>query len=131
MEEMNLHEVRSPDAPRALGPYSQAVEAEPGRYVFVSGQIGIDVESGEFVADTIEEQARKTLENLMAIIRAAGCDESSIVKTTIYLKRVEDFAAVNEVYAGFMKPPYPARACVVVGDLPKGALVEIDAIAVK
>jgi 2-iminobutanoate/2-iminopropanoate deaminase len=128
---MNLQEVRSHEAPRALGPYSQAIEAGAGRYVFVSGQVGIDVESGELVADTVEQQARKALQNLLAVIRAAGCDESSIVKTTVYLKRMEDFAAVNEVYAGFMKPPYPARACIAVADLPKGALVEIDAIAVK
>ena len=128
---MNLHEVKSPDAPQALGPYSQAIEAEAGRYVFVSGQLGIDVESGELVADTIEEQTRKALENLMTVLRAAGCDQGSIVKTTIYLCRIGDFAAVNEVYAGFMKPTYPARACVAVAELPKGALVEIDAIAVK
>jgi 2-iminobutanoate/2-iminopropanoate deaminase len=128
---MNLHEVKSPDAPQALGPYSQAIEAEAGRYIFVSGQLGIDVESGELVADTIEEQTRKTLENLMAVVKAAGCDQVSIVKIMIYLKHIEDFAAVNEVYAGFMKPPYPARACVAVAELPKGALVEMDAIAVK
>ncbi|MFH1313173.1 MAG: Rid family detoxifying hydrolase [Candidatus Eisenbacteria bacterium] len=128
---MNLYEVKSPDAPRALGPYSQAVETEAGRYIFVSGQLGIDVASGELIADTIEEQTRKALENLMAVVGAAGCGEGSIVKTTIYLKRIEDFAAVNEVYADFMKPPYPARACVAVAGLPKGALVEIDAIAVK
>jgi 2-iminobutanoate/2-iminopropanoate deaminase len=131
MSNMNLHEVRSPDAPQALGPYSQAIEAEAGRCVFVSGQLGIELESGELVADTIEEQTRRTLENLLAVVRAAGCDQSSIVKTTIYLKRIEDFAAVNEVYAGFMEPPYPARACVAVAELPKGALVEMDAIAVK
>ena len=128
---MNLKEVKSSEAPHALGPYSQAIEAEAGRYVFISGQIGIDVESGELVADSVEEQAVRALENLLAVIRAAGCDESSIVKATIYLKRIEDFGAVNSVYERFMKPPYPARACVAVAGLPKGALVEIDAIAVK
>jgi 2-iminobutanoate/2-iminopropanoate deaminase len=128
---MNLQEVRSPEAPQALGPYSQAIEAGAGRYVFVSGQIGIDVESGELVADTLEEQAGKALQNLLAVVRAAGCDESSIVKTTVYLKRMEDFATVNEVYATFMRPPYPARVCIAAAGLPKGALVEIDAIAVK
>ena len=128
---MNLKEVRSAEAPRAIGPYSQAVEAEAGGFVFASGQLGIDVETGALVADTAEGQAKAALENLLAVLRAAGCDQGSIVKTTIYLKRIEDFAAVNEVYAGLMKPPYPARACVAVRDLPKGALVEIDAIAVK
>jgi 2-iminobutanoate/2-iminopropanoate deaminase len=125
---MELEEVRSPDAPGAMGPYSQAIKAAANRYVFVAGQIGIDVESGEFVADTIEEQTRKTLENLMAVVRAAGGDETSIVKTTIYLTRMEDFGSVNEVYAGFLKAPYPARVCVAVRELPLGALVEIDAI---
>ena len=128
---MNLKEVKSSEAPQALGPYSQAIEAEAGRYVFISGQVGIDVESGELVADSVEEQAVRALENLLAVVRAAGCDESSIVKTTIYLKRIEDFGAVNSVYERFMKPPYPARACIAVAGLPKGALVEIDAIAVK
>jgi 2-iminobutanoate/2-iminopropanoate deaminase len=128
---MNLYEVKSSDAPKAIGPYSQAIEAEGSRYVFVSGQLGIDPETGQLVADTVEEQARKALENLMAVLMAAGCDRGSVVKTTIYLQRIEDFAAVNEIYAGFMKPPYPARACVAVDQLPKGARVEIDAIAVK
>jgi 2-iminobutanoate/2-iminopropanoate deaminase len=128
---MNLKEVKSSEAPQALGPYSQAIEAEADRYVFISGQIGIDVESGELVADSVEEQAVRALENLLAVIRAAGCAERSIVKTTIYLKRIEDFGAVNSVYERFMKSPYPARACVAVAALPKGALVEIDAIAVK
>jgi 2-iminobutanoate/2-iminopropanoate deaminase len=128
---MNLKQVKSSEAPQALGPYSQAIEVEAGRCVFVSGQIGIDVESGELVADRVEEQAVRALENLMAVIRAAGCDESSIVKTTIYLKRIEDFGAVNSIYERFMKPPYPARACVAVAALPKGALFEIDAVAVK
>ena len=128
---MEVHEVKSPDAPKALGPYSQAVEAEAGRFVFVSGQIGMDAGTGELVAGSVGEQARKSLENLMAVLAAAGCDRRSIVKTTIYLSSMEDFAAVNEIYAEFMKPPYPARACVAVAGLPKGALVEIDAIAVK
>jgi 2-iminobutanoate/2-iminopropanoate deaminase len=131
MEEMNLNEVRSAEAPQAIGPYSQAIEAEAGRCVFASGQLGIDVDTGKLVADTVEEQAEKALENLLAVLRAAGCDQRSVVKTTVYLKRMEDFAAVNEVYARFMKPPHPARACVAVADLPKGALVEVDAIAVK
>jgi 2-iminobutanoate/2-iminopropanoate deaminase len=113
-----------------VGPYSQAVMTAGDRYLYVSGQIGIDAETGGFVADDAGPQTRRCLENLLAIVRSAGGDESSVVKTTVYLRRVEDFGVMNEVYSGFFEPPYPARSCAAVAELPKGALIEIDAVAV-
>ena len=125
---MEKHEVISPEAPAAVGPYSQAIMTKAGTYLFVSGQIGIDLESGALVADGVEGQTKQCLRNLLAIIQTAGGSGNSIVKTTVYLRRIEDFAALNTAYAAFFEPPYPARSCVAGCDLPKGALVEIDAI---
>lgn len=126
---MKKHEVKSHDAPSALGPYSQAVTAAAETYMFVSGQIGTEGGSGDLVADNVQAQTRQCLENLVGIVRAAGGDEASIVKTTVYLRYLDDFASMNEVYSRCFRPPYPARACIGGCDLPKGALVEIDAIA--
>jgi 2-iminobutanoate/2-iminopropanoate deaminase len=97
--------------------------------VFLSGQVGVDPAMGGFVSDTVEGQARRCLENLMAVLKEAGGDAGSIVKATVYITRMEHFAAVNNVYADFFTEPYPARACIAVGELPLGALVEIEAIA--
>jgi 2-iminobutanoate/2-iminopropanoate deaminase len=102
---------------------------EAGTYLFVSGQIGIDGESGNLVADRVEGQTEQCLKNLLAIVQAAGGSRKSIVKTTVYLRRIEDFPALNTAYAAFFEAPYPARSCVAGCDLPKGALVEIEAIA--
>jgi 2-iminobutanoate/2-iminopropanoate deaminase len=127
---LDLSKIETEDAPRALGPYSQGIELTSGSLVFVSGQLGVDAESGRIVGDTIEKQTEQCLRNISAIIGAAGGDGPRLVKTTVYLKRLEDFAGMNEAYSRFMKPPYPARSCVAGCDLPKGALVEIEAIAV-
>ena len=116
-------------APQAIGPYSQAVEA--GGFLFVSGQIPLDPASGEMVEGGIEAQTAQVLENLQAILIAAGASLTDVVKTTVYLKEMGDFARVNEVYARYFAEDCPARVSVAVSDLPKGALVEIDVIAVR
>jgi 2-iminobutanoate/2-iminopropanoate deaminase len=121
--------IHSDDAPKAIGPYSQAVEGQ-GRLLFCSGQIGLDPKSGEMVgASDVRAQTRRVLENLSAVLKAGGASLAQVVKTTIYLQDLADFAAVNEVYGSFFSEAPPARATVQVAGLPKGALVEIDAIA--
>lgn len=116
-------------APGAIGPYSQAIEA--GGFVFVSGQIPLDPATGAFVPGGVEEQAEQCLKNLTAVLAAAGCTTGDVVKTTVFLTDMGSFAAVNAVYAKFFTAECPARSAVQVGALPKGALVEIEAIAVK
>jgi 2-iminobutanoate/2-iminopropanoate deaminase len=115
-------------APAAIGPYSQAIKA--GNLLFCSGQIPIDPESGELVNDDARMAAEQVLRNLRGVLSAAGAGISDVVKTTVYLQNMADFAAVNDVYARHFGDAKPARACVAVSALPKGALVEIDAIAV-
>lgn len=114
-------------APVAIGPYSQAIVS--GTLVFCSGQIALHPESGELVAGDAAAQAEQALQNLSAVLRAAGADLSRVVRTTLYLVDMADFARVNEVYARFFSAQPPARATVAVQALPKGARVEIDAIA--
>ena len=126
---MEKWKVESADAPHALGPYSQAIKAAGHTYVFVSGQLGIDPATGVFAGDTVEVQTERALKNVIAIVGAAGGNKESIVKTTVFLKRLEDFAAMNEIYSKMMSAPYPARSCVGALDLPKGGLVEIEAVA--
>ncbi len=121
--------IRTSNAPEAIGPYSQAVEA--GGMVFVSGQIPIDPKTGNPVQGDIKKQAKLVLENAGAILAAAGCTMSNIVKSTIYLKNMADFAAVNEVYGAHFPSDPPARATVEVSRLPKDAAVEMDFIAWK
>lgn len=116
-------------APQAIGPYSQAVEASG--FLFVSGQIPLDPSTGEMAAGGIDVQTARVLENVQAILVAAGLSLRDVVKTTVYLKEMGDFAQVNEVYASYFPTDCPARVCVAVSDLPKGALVEIDVIAVR
>ena len=113
-------------APGAIGPYSQAIEA--GGFVFVSGQLPLDPATGAFVPGGVEEQAEQSLKNLKAILAGAGCAMEDVVKTTVFLT---DMGAVNAVYAKHFTTDCPARSAVQVGALPKGALVEIEAIAVK
>ncbi|MDT8441040.1 MAG: RidA family protein [Desulfuromonadales bacterium] len=115
-------------APAAIGPYSQAVRA--GQTVYCSGQIPLDPASGELVNSDIAAQTRQVMVNLGAVLAAAGLDYADLVKTTIYLTDLADFAMVNEIYASFFTGTTPARACVQVAALPKGAAVEIDGIAV-
>lgn len=114
-------------APEAIGPYSQGIRA--GDFLFISGQIPLDPETGTVVGEMIEEQTRRVMENLGAILDASGMSMEDVVKTTIYLIDLTDFAAVNSVYSEFLSPPYPARATVGVNSLPKGVKIEIDAVA--
>jgi 2-iminobutanoate/2-iminopropanoate deaminase len=123
-------EVSSADAPGAIGPYSQAIRVPAQTMVFISGQLGIDPASGGLVADTVGGQTRQALRNLLAVVKQAGGDITSVVKTTVYLTRMDHFGAMNEEYAAFFTRPFPARACVAVAELPKGALVQIEAIAI-
>jgi 2-iminobutanoate/2-iminopropanoate deaminase len=121
--------IATDDAPKAIGPYSQAVKA--GGMVFVSGQIPIDPKSGMVVQSDVKTQTKLVLENAKAIITKAGCAMSDIVKTTIYLKNMSDFAVVNEVYGGYFPIDPPARATVEVSRLPKDVAIEMDFIACK
>lgn len=118
--------INAPDAPAAVGPYSHAVRA--GGLVFCSGQVALDPSTGELVGETAAEQARQCLENLSAVARAAGASLTDAVRMTVFLVSMDDFVPVNEVYAGFFPADPPARAAFAVAALPKGALVEIDAI---
>ena len=121
--------IHTPNAPAAIGPYSQAVKT--GNLVFVSGQLPIDPATGAFAGDDIASQTRQSLTNVKAILEAAGYALSDVVKTTVLLAEIADFAAMNTVYAEFFTENCPARAAFAVKDLPKGALVEIEAIAGK
>ena len=125
-----MKSIQTDQAPAAIGPYSQAIDSGAG-LVFVSGQIPIDPSTGTFVPGGIREQTRQSLTNAQAILAAAGLGLGNIVKTTVFLADMGDFAAMNEVYAQFFAAPYPARSAVAVKTLPKGALVEIECIAVR
>ncbi len=120
-------EILSSKAPEPIGPYSQAIMA--GDFLFISGQIAIDTETGEFINGEVETQAKIVLQNIDNILKEAGLTFNNVVKTTIYLKSIKDFPAVNAVYETFVTRPFPARSTVEVSSLPKGALIEIDAIA--
>ena len=122
-------EIKTEKAPKAIGPYSQAIVANG--FVFASGQIAIDPSTGELKTGTIEEQTRLVLNNLKAVIEAAGSSFDKVVKCTLFLQDMNDFSQMNTVYAEFFNPPYPARAAVQVARLPKDVKVEIEAIAVK
>jgi 2-iminobutanoate/2-iminopropanoate deaminase len=122
--------IRTADAPAAVGPYSQAVKSTCVSMIFCSGQIALDPKSGGIVGKTSAQQAEQVLKNLKAVLAAAGAELRSVVKTTVYLANMDDFAAVNEVYARFFTSDLPARVAVEVSRLPKDVKVEIDAIAV-
>ena len=124
---MEKQGVSTEAAPAAIGPYSQAIRS--GDLVFLSGQIPLDPATGDLVSGGIEEQTRRVMNNLGAVLAAAGASFENVVKTTIYLADLGDFAAVNGVYASYFGQPAPARATVQVAALPKGARVEIDATA--
>ena len=115
-------------APAVIGPYSQAVKA--GGTVYVSGQLPVDPATGAFPSEDIREQTRQSLENIRAILEEAGMSMDNVVKTTVLLADIADFAAMNEVYAQFFTAPYPARAAFQAAALPKGARVEIEAVAI-
>ncbi|GAA8091515.1 RidA family protein [Helicobacter pylori] len=121
--------IHSTLAPKAIGPYSQAIATND--LVFVSGQLGIDANTGEFKGADIHSQTTQSMENIKEILKEAGLGMDSVVKTTILLKSLDDFAVVNGIYGSYFKEPYPARATFQVAKLPKDALVEIEAIAIK
>jgi 2-iminobutanoate/2-iminopropanoate deaminase len=120
-------EISTKKAPAAIGPYSQAVKTSG--LLFVSGQIAINPETGHLVAGSIEAETRQVLNNLAAILQAAGTSFDNVIKTTIFLKDMNDFQVVNEIYGSVFRPPFPARATVEVSRLPKDVNVEIDCIA--
>ena len=121
--------INTEKAPKAIGPYSQAIEA--GGMVFASGQLPINPTTGEFAVGGVKEQTRQSLTNACHILEAAGTDLAHVVKTTVFLADMADFGAMNEVYSEFFSQPFPARSAVAVKTLPKGALVEVECIAVK
>lgn len=122
--------IHTEQAPAALGPYSQAVKVAGQTLLFCSGQVGLDPETGEFVGETAAEQCQQVMQNLKAVLAEAGAGFPDVVKTTIFLIDMDDFGAVNEVYAGYFDAAPPARATVATSGLPKGARVEIEAVAV-
>ena len=122
------HAISSHGAPKAIGPYSPAIRA--GQLLFVSGQVPIDPATGNMIAGGIGDQTRRVLDNIGELLLAAGRSFGDVVRTTVFLADMNDFAAMNEVYGGYFAEPYPARATVQVARLPKDALVEIDVIAI-
>lgn len=121
--------ISTKEAPAAIGPYSQAVEA--GGLIFTSGVIPIVPSTGELITGGIEEQAEQALDNLAALIKASGAKIENTVKTTVFIKNMDDFAKVNEIYAKYFTTDFPARSCVEVARLPKDVLIEIEAIVQK
>ena len=122
-----MNAISTTNAPAAIGPYSQAIKV--GELVFVSGQLPIDPATGAFAEGGIKELTRQSITNMKAILEEAGTSMANVVKTTVFLADMNDFAAMNEVYAEFFAAPFPARSAVAVKTLPKGALVEIECIA--
>jgi 2-iminobutanoate/2-iminopropanoate deaminase len=125
---MTIQIINTDRAPAAIGPYSQAVAA--GGMLYVSGQIPLDPATGEIVSGDLSAQTKQVLENLKAVVEAAESRMNKVVKVTIYLTDMQQFAVVNEIYGTYFSAPYPARACVEVSQLPKGVQVEMDAVAV-
>ncbi len=121
--------IQTPKAPAAIGPYSQAVVV--GDMIYTSGMIPIIPETGELCTGDIREQARQAIGNLVALLTEAGSDADHVIKTTVFIKDMNDFAAVNEVYSTFFTEDCPARSCVEVARLPKDVLIEIECIAIK
>lgn len=124
-----MRAIHTAAAPKAIGPYSQAVAVAGA--VYLSGQIGLDPETGQLVPGGVEAEARRVMENLGAVLAGAGLTFAAVVRTTIYLADLADFAAVNEIYGSYFGDPKPARSTVQVAALPRGGRVEIDAIAIS
>jgi len=120
--------ISTPNAPAAIGPYSQAIKT--GNILYTSGQLGIDPKTGDFVPGSIKEQTEQVFKNLIAVLEAGGCSLNQVVKTLVFLSDMADFAAMNEIYSKYFKEPFPARSAVAVKTLPKNGLVEIEVIAV-
>ena len=121
--------IETPNAPAPIGPYNQAIQV--GDFLFVSGQIAIDPATGNLVMDTLEQEAHQVMKNIGAVLQEAGLDFGHIVKTSIFLKDMADFAEINGIYGGYFSGEHPARETVAVAGLPKGVNVEISVIAVK
>ncbi len=124
-----MKEISTAKAPQAIGPYSQAIQV--GNFVHTSGQLPLDPSTGAFPEGGIKEQTRQSLSNVKSILNEAGLSMSDVVKTTVFLADMADFADMNSVYAEFFTPPYPARSAVAVKTLPKNALLEIEVLAYK
>lgn len=124
-----MKQISTTSAPGAIGPYSQAIEANG--FIYASGQLPIDPATGAFPEGGVKEQTRQSLLNAQAILREAGLELTNVVKTTVFLADMNDFAPMNEVYAEFFKAPFPARSAVAVKTLPKNALVEIECVAAR
>ncbi len=124
-----MNEISTENAPKAIGPYSQGIKA--GNLIFTSGQIPVNPASGTVDSEDVEKQTRQVLINLKNVLEAAGASLSDVVKTTVFIKNMNDFARINSVYEEYFKAPYPARSCVEVARLPKDVLIEIEAVAVK
>jgi 2-iminobutanoate/2-iminopropanoate deaminase len=124
---MNRKAIQTDKAPKAIGPYAQAIKANG--FIYTAGQIPIDPKTGNFVEGGINEQTRQVLENLKAVLVAAGSCLDQVVKATVFLKNMTDFPAMNEVYGEYLGSAKPARSTVAVAELPRGALVEIDLVA--
>ena len=124
---MNKQPVGTDKAPKAIGPYEQAIKI--GDFIYASGQIPLDPQTGNLIAGGITEQTHRVMKNLSAVLEAGGSSLDRVVKATVFLKNIADFAAMNEVYAEYLGQAKPARSTVAVADLPRGALVEIDFIA--
>lgn len=120
-------EIKTDRAPQAIGPYSQAILTE--EFIFASGQIHLDPKTGEMISGSIKEQTKQVLENIKAVLEAAGSSLDEVVKTTVFLQDMNDFSPMNEVYASYFRPPYPARSTIQVARLPRDARIEIEAIA--
>jgi 2-iminobutanoate/2-iminopropanoate deaminase len=125
---MQKEAIRTERAPKAIGPYEQAIRVNG--FIFTAGQIPLDPKTGKMIEDGIAAQTRQVLENLRAVLEAAGASLDSVVKTTVFLKNMADFGAMNEVYSEYFTASKPARSTVAVAELPRGALVEIDLCAV-
>lgn len=121
--------IRTWQAPQAIGPYNQAIEANG--MIFISGQIPLNPENGEIVGETIEIQTNQVIQNIKAVLSACECTLEHVVKTTCFMKSMDDFASMNKIYAEFFTENHPARAAVEVSRLPKDVLIEIEAIAIK
>ena len=126
---MQRERISTTNAPLAIGPYSQAIAS--GTLIFASGQVALDPQTGQLIEGDVRAQTRRALENLAAVLQAAGSSAAQVVKTTVYLTTMNTFAAMNEVYAEFFPGDPPARSTVAVADLPRNALVEVEAIALR
>ena len=129
INQMSKKAINTEKAPKAIGPYSQAIQV--GNLIYTSGQLPIDPTTGAFPVGGIKEQTRQSLSNIQAILEEAGLTMSNVVKTTVFLADMNDFADMNAIYAEFFTPPYPARSAVAVKTLPKNALVEIEVVAAE